>query len=202
MKKCLIFARTSTQDQENSNQILQLRDFIAKQGWELVDTIQEVVSGGKSSGEREGLKRVFSMAHKKEFEILIFWSLDRFTREGSRATINYLTQLESYGIDWHSYTEQYLSSLGVFKDSIISLLSSLAKQEKIRISERTKAGLERTRRINGTRLGRPKTDEAKVVQAVKLRKQGLSFAEIGKQMGIGRSRAHQLSQMGQEKRVA
>ena len=35
MKRCLIFARTSTQDQENSNQILQLRDFIAKQGWEL-----------------------------------------------------------------------------------------------------------------------------------------------------------------------
>ena len=202
MKKCLIFARTSTQDQENSNQILQLRDFITKQGWELVDTIQEVVSGGKSAGEREGLKRVFSMAHQKKFDVLLFWSLDRFTREGSRATINYLTQLESYGVDWHSYTEQYLSSLGVFKDCIISLLSTLAKQEKIRISERTKAGLERTRRINGTRLGRPKTDETKIRQAVKLREQGLSFAEIGKQMGIGRSRAHQLSQIGQEKRVA
>jgi len=194
-KKCLIYARTSTGDQENSNQILQLQDFAKKQGWEVLEPVQDVITGGKSAGERKGLSKVFIMAHKREFDVLLFWSLDRFTREGSRATINYLTQLESYGVDWHSYTEQYLSSLGVFKDCIISLLSTLAKQEKIRISERTKAGLERTRRVNGTRLGRPKTDKEKVLEAVRLRKEGLSFLEIGKRMGIGKSRAHQLAGM-------
>jgi hypothetical protein len=77
-----------------------------------------------------------------------------------------------------------ISSLGIFKDAIIAILSALAKQEKVRISERTKAGPERTRRVNGTRLGRPRTAKARFDEARKLRCGGLSYGEIGKAMGI------------------
>lgn len=191
-RKCLIYARTSTADQDNANQVSQLLEYAHKQAWQVVEVIQDTCSGGKSSQERQGLRRVFEMAHRKSFDVLLFWSLDRLSREGTRATIEYLTTLEKYGVDWHSFTEQYLSSLGVFKDAVISLLSCLARQEKIRISERTKAGLERTVRINGTRLGRRPTPIVKIEQAKTLRKQGLSFTEMGKYMNITRSRAHQL----------
>lgn len=196
-KRCLILARVSTADQEADNQIAQLREFGSRQGWEVVEVIKEVCSGGKTAKEREGLSKVFELGHQRRFDILLFWSLDRFSREGSRATIAYLTRLEGDGIDWHSFTEPYLSSLGVFKDCIIALLSALARQEKVRISERTKAGLERTRRVNGTRLGRPRTDQSRIVQALELRAKGLSFAEISLQMGICRSRANQLVIAGQ-----
>lgn len=191
MKKCLIFARVSTGDQETANQIDQLKGYAAKQGWSVLEVIEEVVTGSKSAAERGGLKRVFELAHRKQFDVLLFWSLDRLSREGSRATIQYLQRLEDAGVDWHSYTEEYLSSLGVFKDCIISLLSALARQERLRISERTKAGLERTRK-NGTRIGRPKTPPTKIREAVRLKAQGLSFGQIGKQMGISRARAFQL----------
>jgi len=191
-KKCLIYARCSTRDQETENQLAQLRDYAKKQDWQVVDEIIDIASGGKSSKEREGLDKVFQLAHRKEFDVLLFWALDRFSREGSRKTIAYLTILDDYGVAWHSFTEQYLSSLGIFKDCIISLLSTLAKQEKIRISERTKAGLERTRRVNGTRLGRPKTAPEKLKKALKLRKGGLSFAQIAELMGVSRIRAFQM----------
>ena len=189
---CLIYTRVSTGDQENANQVAQLTEYARRQGWEIIDTVQDVCTGGKAGSEREGLKRVFQMAHQRKFDILLFWSLDRLSREGSRATIGYLTQLEASGVDWHSHTEPYLSSLGVFKDAIIAILSALARQEKIRISERTKAGLERTKRINGTRLGRPKSDGKRAKEAVMLRGQGLSFSEIGRRMGVTKGRAHQL----------
>ena len=192
LKTCLIYARCSTRDQETDNQIAQLRDYAKKQDWHVVDEIIDVCSGGKSSKEREGLDQVFQKAHRKDFDILLFWALDRFSREGSRKTIAYLTILDDYGVAWHSYTEQYLSSLGIFKDCIISLLSTLAKQEKIRISERTKAGLERTVRVNGTRLGRPKTAPETFLKALKLREEGLSFREIAKRMGVKRTRAFQM----------
>jgi DNA invertase Pin-like site-specific DNA recombinase len=29
-------------------------------------------------------------AHQRKFDILVFWALDRLTREGTRATLNYL----------------------------------------------------------------------------------------------------------------
>lgn len=195
-KKCLIYTRVSTtKDQETANQVLQLQEYAHKQGWTVVEVIEDYCSGGKSSQERQGLKRVFELAHRKSFDVLLFWSLDRLSREGTRATIEYLTTLEKYGVDWHSFTEQYLSSMGIFKDAIIGLLSCLAKQQKIRISETTKAGLQRTVRVNGTILGRPKTDPSKIKTAKQLRQTGLSYGEIGKQMGVSGARVCQLVQM-------
>jgi DNA invertase Pin-like site-specific DNA recombinase len=45
-----------------------------------------------------------------------------------------------YGVHWRSSTEQYLDSTGIFRDAVIGILAAVAKQERIRISERVKAG--------------------------------------------------------------
>jgi len=191
MKTCIIYTRVSTSDQECQNQVAQLQDYAQKQGWKVMEVITDICSGGKGIDERPGLDKVFQLAHKKAFDILIFWSLDRLSREGSRKTIQYLTQLDDYGVAWHSFTEQYLSSMGVFSDCIISLLSTLARQEKIRIGERTRAGLARAR-LNGKTLGRRRTAGDKSAKAVLLREQGLSFSSIGKELGISKVRAFHL----------
>jgi DNA invertase Pin-like site-specific DNA recombinase len=59
-----------------------------------------------------------------------------------------------------SYTEQYLDSTGIFKDAVISIMATIAKQENLRRSERIMAGLARAKR-NGSRLGRPRVSNAK-----------------------------------------
>lgn len=196
MKTCIIYARVSTSsDQDCQNQIIQLKDYAGKQGWKILDTITDVCSGGKDANERLGLDKIFKMAHQKKFDVLLFWALDRLSREGSRKTIEYLTRLDNYGVAWHSFTEQYLSSLGVFSDCIISLLSALAKQEKVRIGERTRAGLTRAR-LNGKRLGRPRTAGERVSRAIVMREKGLSFAQIGRELGVSRVRAFQMIKEG------
>jgi DNA invertase Pin-like site-specific DNA recombinase len=40
-----------------------------------------------------------------------------------------------------SFTEQYFDSCGSFRDAVISIAATLAKQERLKISERTMAGL-------------------------------------------------------------
>jgi hypothetical protein len=80
--------------------------------------------------------------------------LDRLTREGTRATLNYLPRLESKGVGYVSYQEQWLDSTGPFKDGMISMFATHAKQERARISERTIAGL-KVVRAKDKRLGRP-----------------------------------------------
>lgn len=191
MKKqtCLIYTRTSTASQDSGNQLQQLREYAEKQSWHVMATFEDVDSGARPATER--MKEVFDLARKRKFDILLFWSLDRFSREGSRKTLEYLTLLDSCGVKWHSFTEGYISSLGVFGDAIISILAALAKQERIRISERTKAGLARMRAA-GKILGRPKTSPERIQQARKLRKEGHSFSDIGKAMGITRERAFQM----------
>jgi DNA invertase Pin-like site-specific DNA recombinase len=49
---------------------------------------------------------------------------------------------------------------GIFKDAVISIMATIAKQENIRRSERIVAGLQRAKR-NGSRLGRPHVSSAK-----------------------------------------
>ena len=187
--QCVIYSRVSTDKQEADNQISQLQEYAKRQNWNIVEIITDVCSGSKSAAERTGLNKVFKMAHKKQFDVVLFWSLDRFSREGSRKTLEYLTRLDDYKVKWHSYTEEYISSLGIFADAIISIMAALAKQERIRISERTKAGLERIRK-SGKTLGRPMTaDVAKVKQ---LREQGLSMSAIAATCNISKTRVHQI----------
>lgn len=189
--RCVIYSRVSTEEQTTDNQLRQLREYADRQGWNIIEEIQDVASGGKSAEERQGLKKVFTMARQRKFDVLLFWSLDRFSREGSRKTLEYLTKLDDYRVKWHSYTEEYISSLGIFADAIISLMACLAKQERIRISERTKAGLARVK-AKGKILGRPTDVIADTEQIRELRRSGHSLSEISRITGVSKTRVHRL----------
>jgi DNA invertase Pin-like site-specific DNA recombinase len=78
--------------------------------------------------------------------------------------------------------EQYIDSLGVVGEAIIGVLAAVAAQERIRISERTKAGLARTR-AQGTRLGRP-VKNVEVRKARKLRATGMTLREIALRLRV------------------
>ena len=98
---------------------------------------------------------MFTDASKRRFDLLIFWSLDRLSREGVLETLQHLNRLTSYGVAYRSFTEQYFDSCGIFKDAVISILATIAKQERVRLSERTRAGLA-IARSKGRQLGRPR----------------------------------------------
>jgi DNA invertase Pin-like site-specific DNA recombinase len=127
---------------------------------------------------------MFDAASGREFDCLLFWSLDRFSREGVLETLQHLQQLTAQGVGYRSFTESYIDSLGPFRDVVISLLAALARQERIRLSERVVAGLARARK-EGRIGGRPKV----VVSTRKIQKladQGLSAVQIGAQLGCSR----------------
>jgi DNA invertase Pin-like site-specific DNA recombinase len=178
--KTAIYARVSTKDgrQDTENQLRQLREFAKTQGWEIVHEYVDRASGKKS--DREQFQKMFVAASKREFDCLLFWSLDRLSREGTVATLNHLERLTGYGIVYRSLSELYLDSTGMFKDAVIGILAAVAKQERVRLSERTKAGLERAK-AQGKVGGRPKAEDADhklMAKIAKLRAQGNSIRAI------------------------
>lgn len=187
-----LYGRISTRDkgQDVENQLTQLREFAAKQGWIVVQEFVDRESG--STAERAEFQAMFRAASQRKFDVLLFWSLDRLSREGVLETLQHLNRLTSYGVNYRSFTEQYFDSCGIFKDAVISILATIAKQERIRISERVKAGLDRAR-TRGKRLGRPQivVDTRKVAA---LRAQGLSWPRIAKQLGVGVGTAYRAYQ--------
>jgi DNA invertase Pin-like site-specific DNA recombinase len=149
-----IYSRVSTRDkQDATNQLAQLREYCERQGWEVVAEYIDHESGGTS--KRTHFQRMFQDASQRKFDLVLFWALDRFTREGTLQTLKHLELLNSYGVNWKSFTESYLDSCGIFKDAVLAILATIARQEKIRIQERVRAGLDRARR-QGRVGGRPK----------------------------------------------
>jgi DNA invertase Pin-like site-specific DNA recombinase len=164
-----LYTRVSTRDkgQDVANQVIQLRELCRKQG------------------DREQFQMMFAGASRREFDLVLFWSLDRFSREGVYDTLQHLQRLTSYGVDYRSFTEAYLDSCGMFKDAVISILATIAKQERVRLSERTVAGLERAR-AKGRVGGRPRVvcDREKVFS---LHRSGYSLGKIAAQMDVSKT---------------
>jgi DNA invertase Pin-like site-specific DNA recombinase len=188
--KVALYSRVSTKDkgQDVENQQRQLRDFATKQGWTISHEFADHTSGKTS--DREQFKRMFIAASKREFDVLLFWSLDRLSREGALETLQHLQRLTAYGVAYRSLTEPYLDSLGAFRDAIISILACLARQERVRLSLRTIAGLERAR-AQGRVGGRPRVgcDRSKVL---KLHAEGKSLAAIATQMKVSKTSIHRI----------
>ncbi len=178
-----LYLRVSTDNnQDTDNQRLQLRQFCQRQGWTIQEEYEDHESGSRP--DRDGFRRLLRDASMRKWDLLLFWALDRFTREGTLATLKYLECLQGYGVLWRSFTEPWIDSAGPFRDVVISLLASLAKQERVRISQRVRAGLERAK-ATGTRSGRPIGRPRAVFDrslAVELRQQGLSWGQIARKL--------------------
>lgn len=176
-----IYTRVSTDKQDAKNQATQLREFAARQGWEIVREYVDHETG--STCERREFQQMFADGSRRRFDLVLFWALDRLSREGVYQTLQHLNRLESYGIGFRSFTEPYFDSCGVFKDAVIAIMATLAKQERIRISERTKAGLA-IARAKGKTLGRPRTIRCTAGDVRRLRSAGNSFRATARVLGI------------------
>ena len=153
-----IYARVSTDDkgQDPETQLSELRAWCANAGHTINHEYVDYESGRKGAEKRKQFAALFEDAAKRKFDCVLFWALDRFSREGMTQTILYLQRLSSYGVAFHSYTEAHLATDNeLVRNVLLALLSSLAKVEAQKIGERTKAGMARAK-AKGIKIGRPR----------------------------------------------
>jgi DNA invertase Pin-like site-specific DNA recombinase len=89
-----VYARVSTKDkgQSTDNQMPDLRRYAQVHGWDIYKEYAEKESG--STANRTEFKKLFADAHQRKFDLVLFWSLDRFSREGALQTLQHLNTLE------------------------------------------------------------------------------------------------------------
>jgi len=164
--KIAIYARVSRGDdaQNPENQLEPLRNMAAALKGKVVQEYVDTCSGAKS--DREEFLRLLKDADSRSFDLLLVWSLDRFSREGIVNTLAYLKRLKRNGIAVKSLQEPWLDTRDEgITDLLISIFSWVAEQERKRIVERVKAGLDRAKR-EGKTLGRPKGSKDKTKRSV------------------------------------
>jgi DNA invertase Pin-like site-specific DNA recombinase len=183
--RAAIYIRVSTKDkgQETINQVVQLREYCRALNWTVIQEYEDHECDAKA--DRPRFQAMMTDASRRQFDVVLFWALHRFTREGALQTLQHLNQLSSYGVGFRSFTEPYLDSCGIFKEAVIAILGTIAKQERVRISERVRAGLDRAR-SQGTKSGRP-IGRPRIIferdEVPKLREQGWSWRKITRKTG-------------------
>lgn len=175
-----IYARVSTDDQRCDMQLTELRGYASRMGWQLIEYIDQGVSGTRRN--RPALDRLFADARLRKFDVVLVWKLDRFGRS-LKGLIENINTLDSLGIRFLAPTQM----IDTGKDSpmgrfILHLFGALAEFERALIVERVRAGVAEARR-QGKSLGRPKRDYD-LSKVKKLRAQGVSWRAISKKLKV------------------
>jgi DNA invertase Pin-like site-specific DNA recombinase len=88
-------------------------------------------------------------------------------------------------VNWKSFTEQYLDSCGVFQDAVLAILAVIAKQERIRRSDRASAAIAKLRRQGKTGHHGRKRKVFDREEARKLHADGVPLRKIAEKLGVG-----------------
>jgi DNA invertase Pin-like site-specific DNA recombinase len=176
--KTALYCRVSTADgrQDCQNQLRALREYAKGQGWEIVGEYLDQRSGRRA--DRPEFLKAMQDAKRGRYDVLLFWSLDRLSREGALKTLQTLKQLSNFGIKFRSLQEPYLDSLGAFGEPIVALISQIAMMESQRIGERIRAGVIRAK-AEGIQFGRPRLEIDRNAMLA-MRETGASLRQIAK----------------------
>jgi DNA invertase Pin-like site-specific DNA recombinase len=153
-------------------------------GYDMVGEYVDRKSGRNGQRERAAFSRLFSDVKRRRLDLMVFWSLNRFSREGIRKTIGYLQRLDALGVRFRSHTKPYLNTDNELIFHIVLVVKPYyAQLEAVRISERTKAGLARAR-AQGRAIGRPDGFERCREDVARLRTEDISKREMCRRTGL------------------
>ena len=125
----------------HANQLRQLRTTaLNRAGLSKPSTL----TGQAANEDREQFQAMFDGAFKRS---LTAFSSGRWTDSAAKVRSKpcNICNANQLRCRVQSYTEQYLDGTGIFRDAIIGILAALAKQERVRLSERVQAGLARAK---------------------------------------------------------
>jgi len=176
-----LYVRVSTLNgQDPEMQLSELREYASRRGWTITNEyVDQGVSGSKESWPQ--LNELMTDAHRREFDAVLVWKIDRFGRP-LKHLVNALADLCAYGVGFISFRDNLDLSTPSGR-LMFQIIGAMAEFERALIQERVRAGL-RNARAKGRKLGRPRriVDASRVAA---LRASGISWRAISRQTGVG-----------------
>ena len=115
----------------------------------------DVTASGYTGAQERVLSELTQGAQRREYTVVLVWSLDWLTRQGVSATLEAVNRLVKAGCHVVSLQEPWLEVGGEMTDLLLAITGWVARFESARRSERVRAGLA-GRRAHGLPVGRVK----------------------------------------------
>jgi DNA invertase Pin-like site-specific DNA recombinase len=182
--RAVTYSRVSTSGQEVSNQTNILREVAKMKGLTIVkEYTDHGISGAKGRDQRKGFDELLKGATRKEFDVILVWSVDRLGRN-LQDLISFLNEIHSVECDLYLHQNGIDTSTPTGR-LMFGMLSLFADFERSIIVERTKAGMERAKR-EGKRIGRPTNLNDGLIESIKyMRSQGRGIRKIATELKVG-----------------
>src|SRR5215472_620021 len=138
-----LYSRFSTKHGQDAElQLRELRDYAASRGWMIIgEYVDHGVSGSKAC--RPALNRLMADAHRRKFDAVLVWKLDRFGRS-LQHLVNALAELEARGVAFVSLRDNLDLSTPSGR-LMFQIVGAMAEFERALIQERVRAGLRNAR---------------------------------------------------------
>ena len=134
-----LYARVSTLiGQDPEMQLRELREYASRRGWLIgKEYVDQGVSGSKES--RPALNDLMADAHRRKFDAVLVWEIDRFGRS-LKHLVNSLAELGALGVAFVSFGDNLDLSTPSGR-LMFQIIGAMAEFERARIQERVRAGL-------------------------------------------------------------
>jgi len=178
------YVRVSEESENPENQVFAIYEWVAKQGYQLVDIYQDIgVSGALPPRERPGFRRVLEAL--PSVDGVVVYALDRVARSLVEL-VEVVREIEARGKVILSVREAWLQQLDPkVRSLVVAVLGWAAEMEREFIRERTREALKRVK-AQGKRVGRPpKVTEAVARRAVEYVARGYTLKDAAKLLGVG-----------------
>lgn len=192
MDKVVILARVSTDKQEYERQLVELRDYCGRMGWEVVREFSNKVSGAVSIEDREEIMSLVEYVRANEVKRVVCLEISRLGRNTLEAlkVIQILNdnKVSLYVKNYNLETLTADGKVNPVTSLICTILLEVASMERLTIKERMASGRDQyiaKCRRDGIKMGRPSEyrksiDEykAQYQKEISLLRKGISLRNI------------------------
>lgn len=193
--KAAMYVRVSTERQDYEMQITEMREFAARNKWDVVE-YSDKMSGAKAS--RPGLDRMMADARARKVDCVMVWKIDRMGRS-LRDLVDNVMQLDAWGVRFLAVTQSIdTDQRNPTSRLLLHILGAVAEFERELIQARTAAGRKQyAADFAAGRIGREKQSRSgknlaahrprKIFRrdlAAKLRAEGMSWRRIAAELGV------------------
>ena len=207
MDKVVILARVSTDKQEYERQLVELRDYCAKVGWEVVREFANKVSG--ANDERPEIVELIEFVKSNDIRRVVCLEISRLGRNTLEA-LKVIQSLNEHHVSLYvkNYNLETLTPEGAINpvaSLICTILLEVASMERLTIRERMASGRNQyiaKCRAEGIKMGRPstyrKSESAYREQYAKelsLLRKGISLRNVNKLTGTSINTLRKLCQI-------
>jgi DNA invertase Pin-like site-specific DNA recombinase len=177
------YVRVSTKSQKLDLQV----DALLKEGVQTNNIYSDIASGVKS--ERKGLEDLLDKL--REGDTIMVWKMDRIARSLSHL-VKLMENFNTKGVQFKSLQESFIDTTSAHGKFVFTLFGAVAQLERDILVERTRAGLESSRR-RGISMGRKpglseKAKQKAIVAEKYYRENKLKITEIMKLVDIASKR--------------